>query len=65
MTSRQVKAVLFAKENREITNSEYQKIASVSKRTASNDLTELVERHKVLKKIGASGAGIYYQIMGQ
>ena len=65
LTSRQVKAVLFAKENGKITNSDYQKIASVSKRTATNDLTELVERHKVLKKIGAFGAGIYYQIMGQ
>ena len=64
LTSRQVKAVLFAKENGEITNSDYQKITSVSKRTATSDLTELVEKHKVLKKIGTSGAGIYYQIIG-
>ena len=59
-----MKAVLFAKENGEITNSDYQKITSVSKRTATSDLTELVEKHKVLKKIGTSGAGIYYQIIG-
>ena len=65
LTSRQVKAVLFAKENGEITNSDYQKITSVSKRTATSDLTELVEKYKVLEKLGAAGAGIYYQIIGQ
>ena len=65
LTSRQVKALLFAKENGKITNSDYQKITSVSKRTATSDLTELVEKYKVLEKLGTAGAGIYYQIIGQ
>ena len=52
-----MKAVLFAKENGEITNSDYQKITSVSKRTATSDLTELVDRYNLLEKLGA---GTYY-----
>ncbi|RIH67152.1 hypothetical protein D1164_01615 [Mariniphaga sediminis] len=36
-----------------------------SKRTATNNLTELVDKFKILNKIGTSGAGIYYKLMGQ
>jgi len=64
INERLIKAVLYAKENNRISNKEYQSINNVSKRTATNDLTELVDRFKILNKIGTSGAGIYYKIMG-
>ena len=64
INERQIKAVLYTKQNDRISNKEYQSINNVSKRTATNDLTELVEKFKILNKIGISGAGIYYKIMG-
>lgn len=65
INERQIKAVLYTKENNRISNKEYQSINNVSKRTATTDLTELVEKFKILNKIGTSGAGIYYKLMGQ
>lgn len=65
LNPRQVKAVLFAKANGLITNKIYQEINSISKRTASDDLTELVKTYKLLIKIGSHGAGIFYKIIGQ
>ena len=64
LNERQIKAVLYAKEKGKITNSEYQTINSVSKRTATNDLTELVSK-SLLKKIGTSGSNIWYEVVGQ
>jgi ATP-dependent DNA helicase RecG len=48
LNERQVKAILYAKENGKITNSEYQKLNDCSRNTASNDLSELVEK-KIIK----------------
>ncbi|MDR2146660.1 MAG: DeoR family transcriptional regulator [Tannerella sp.] len=56
-----MKAVLYVKKNGRITNSEYQEINNVSKRTASNDLSELGEKYKIFKQLGAS-VGTYYEI---
>ncbi|KJF43464.1 ATP-binding protein [Draconibacterium sediminis] len=64
INERQIKAILYTKENARISNKEYQSINNVSKRTATNDLTKLVEEFKILNKIGTSGAGIYYKLMG-
>jgi ATP-dependent DNA helicase RecG len=61
LNARQIKAVLYVKEKGRITNSEYQEINSVSKRTATNDLSELGEKYKVFKQLGAS-VGTYYEI---
>ena len=61
LNDRQVKAVLFAKENGKITNSEYQKLNDCSRNTASNDLTELVEKD-ILKPSGQRGAGAFYTL---
>ena len=47
-----------------ITNSEYQTLNSVSKRTATNDLTDLVSQ-SILRKIGTSGSNIWYEVVGQ
>jgi len=50
---------------RKITNSEYQEINTVSKRTATNDLTELVSTIAILTRIGTSGSNIWYELVGQ
>ena len=65
LNDRQVKAVLFAKENGKITNSDYQLLNNISKRTATTELTELVNQFKVLIKTGTSGSSVSYQIVGQ
>lgn len=44
LNGRQIKAVLYTKENRKITNITYQTINEVSKATASRDITELVKK---------------------
>lgn len=56
---RQVKAVLFVKENGRITNKQYQEIFGVARMTATRDLTELVEKG-ILKSSDTKGAGSYY-----
>lgn len=65
LNDRQVKAVLFAKDKGKITNSDYQTLNDISKRTATTELTELADKFKILTKTGTSGAGIYYKIVGQ
>src|SRR5699024_915964 len=65
LNDRQVQATLFAKEKGKVTNSDYQSLNNISKRTATTELTELVNKYKVLEKVGKSGAGIYYKIIGQ
>ncbi len=61
LNDRQVKAVLFAKDKGKIMNNEYQKINDCSRNTASNDLTELVEKD-FLKPSGQRGAGAFYTL---
>jgi ATP-dependent DNA helicase RecG len=62
LSERQIKAVLYVKEKGKITNSEYQKINSVSKPTATRDLTELTDTYKILKNTGF-GAGSVYELV--
>ena len=62
LNDRQIKAVMYVKENRKITNSKYQKLNDVSKPMASIDLKDLVERN-ILKRLGKTGRGTEY-IMG-
>ena len=58
----QVAAILHAKGRGRITNSEYQDICNVSKRTASRELVEL-EAKGLLKKVGKTGKGTYYELL--
>lgn len=58
---RQVKAVLFVKEQGRITNKEFQEIFGVARMTATRDLTELVDKG-VLKSSKIKGAGSYYEL---
>ena len=64
LNDRQVKAILFVKEKGKITNSDYQTLNDVSKATATRDLTELLETHKMLKRTGDIGAGTNYILIG-
>lgn len=61
LNERQVKAVLYVVENGKITNKEYQEVLDVARRTATRDLTELVEKG-ILKSSETKGAGTYYEI---
>lgn len=61
LNGRQVKALLFAKDKGKITNSEYQTLNDCSRNTASNDLTELVERNLIIAS-GQKGAGAFYTL---
>ena len=58
LNDRQVKAVLYVKEKRKITNKEYQEINQISDRTASRELEELTKLF-VFKRIGDKKATIY------
>ena len=60
LTDRQLKAVTFVKEKGKITNSEYQKLNTVSSRTALRDLEELATK-SILVKVGQK-KGTYYTL---
>jgi ATP-dependent DNA helicase RecG len=61
LSYRQIKAVFYVKEKRKITNNEYQALNSISKRTATNDLSELVEKYELFNQLGAS-VSTYYEL---
>jgi ATP-dependent DNA helicase RecG len=56
--------VRYLKENQSITNKIYQEICEVSKATAIWDLTELIEKFKLLKRSGEVGTGTSYKLIG-
>ena len=62
LNGRQIKAVLFVKEKGKISNADYQKLFSVSKATATRDLTELIDKFDLLEKVGQTGAGTSYTL---
>jgi len=64
LNKRQIKAVEFLKENNQITNKIYQELNDVSKATATRDLTELIEKYKLLDRFGEVGAGTIYKLIG-
>lgn len=59
LNERQIKVVLFVKENGKITNTEFQELADTSERTASRDLSDLVSR-QIFDQIGTTGKGTSY-----
>lgn len=61
LSKRQINAVIYVKERGKITNKEYQEANHVSRQTATNDLTELVNK-KLFVRIGKAGKGIAYQL---
>ncbi len=64
LSERQIGAIEYLKENSVITNKIYQEVFEVSKATATRDLTELVEKFKLLKRSGEVGAGTTYKLIG-
>jgi ATP-dependent DNA helicase RecG len=62
LNGRQIKAVMYVKENGKITNTEYQKFG-MKKRQATDDLKEL-EAKGILEKVGTTGKGTYYILRG-
>jgi len=65
LNERQIKAVQYVSEKGKITNGEYQTLNSVSKRTATNDLSELVEKYKLVNNVGFGAGSFYELIIGQ
>ena len=61
LNDRQIKAVLFLKENGKIKNSDYQTINDVSRETATRDLKELIEKD-LISPSGQKGAGAFYTL---
>lgn len=61
LNDRQIKAVLILKERGKITNKEYQKMNETTERTASRDLSDLVEKG-IIKSSGVKGAGAFYTL---
>ncbi|MDO9034140.1 MAG: ATP-binding protein, partial [Methanoregula sp.] len=59
INERQKQAIKFVKEKSRINNSEYQELVKISKRNASRDLTELVEK-EIFEKKGIHGTGVHY-----
>lgn len=64
LNDRQVKAILYLKEKKQITNKIYQDLFKVSKATATRDLSNLSEKFKLLERAGDIGAGTTYKIIG-
>lgn len=61
LNERQIEAIMYTKKYGEITNSIYQKIANVSKATATRDIKELEEK-ELLKNIGTKGSSAIYKL---
>jgi Fic family protein len=59
LSSRQIKAVGYIKENGQITNKEYQELCDVSQPTANRDLQDMVDK-SVLKQKGKRNQQIVY-----
>lgn len=64
LNERQLKAVMYVKDKGEITNKIYQELFGVSKATATRDLTEIIDKFKLLERKGEVGAGTVYKLIG-
>ncbi len=63
LSPRQIRAVLYVKEQGSINNAKYQEINKVSKPTATRDLQEL-KRKEIFETSGKKGAGAVYVLVG-
>lgn len=59
LNERQLKAIPLIRQNRLLTNSEYQAIAGATRPTAKRDLEELVKKGVIIPR--GSGRGAYYE----
>jgi ATP-dependent DNA helicase RecG len=63
LNDRQLKAVEYVKEKGKITNKEYQSLNTISERTASRELSELVEK-QIFISSKIKGAGSFFYLTG-
>ena len=63
LNDRQIKAVIYVKENGKITNKEYQELNNIKKRQTGEDFAVLEDKG-ILEKIGTTGKGTYYILKG-
>ncbi len=63
LNDRQLKAIDYLKNNKKLTNAEYQHLCDTSRATATRDLAELLERGLVIKS-GTTGKGTWYALSG-
>ena len=61
LNERQIKAVFYVRENKKISNSEYQKLNDISRQLATKELKKLVEI-EIFNKSGKSGKGSFYTL---
>jgi ATP-dependent DNA helicase RecG len=59
LNDRQIKAVIYVKEKGKITNKQFQELNDISERTATRDLTQLVD-FNIVEQIGTTGKGTNY-----
>lgn len=64
LNKRQLRVLEYLNKNEFITNTLFQELFSVSKATATRDLTEMVEKYFLLKRIGETGIGTRYKLKG-
>jgi len=64
LNEKQIKAVMYVKEKRKITNKEYQKICDTSERSATRDLANLVSKG-LFEQVGVTGRGTEYVLLGR
>ena len=64
LSERQHKAIDFVRAKGRIANADYQRLAGVTKATASRDL-EALTKAGVLRKVGRTGKGTYYTLDGK
>lgn len=61
LSERQINAVKYVKEKGRINNLDYQKLNSISRQSATRDLSELTEK-LIFEQIGKVGQGTYYSL---
>jgi len=62
LSERQLKAINYLKEQGSITNTEYQEVTGVSKRTATRELSELISKDILIPEGGTRGRGKFYRL---
>jgi ATP-dependent DNA helicase RecG len=62
LSERQLKAIAFVKSRGHISNTEYQDVTGVSKRTATRELNELISKDVLVSEGGPRGRGRVYRL---
>lgn len=63
LNPRQIQVVEYVRAKGKITNSEFQALASIGKRQATTDLSDL-EQREIISRVGTTGKGTHYILKG-